>query len=108
MARDLSIVLADKEDIISYECNFSSKIINILVGIGNIDSEGNFIVQPSQTYKHYSITGDEYDNLMAANESKPANVFRKEDLWSPIDIKNAELEQKLAEAASVKDLKVKG
>ena len=107
MARDLSIVLADKEDIISYECNFASKIINVLVGVGNIDSEGNFIVQPSQTYKHYSITGNEYDTLMAANEAKPANVFRKEDLWNPIDIKNAELSEKLVEIAIVKDPKVK-
>lgn len=95
MARDLSTILADKEDIISYECNFVSKIINILIGIGNIDKNGVFIPQPNQTYRTYSIIGAEFDTLMEETSTKPAGVFRKEDLWEPVDRKNAELQDVL-------------
>jgi hypothetical protein len=95
MPRDLSLILSDKEDIISYECNFPSKIIKILVGVGNTDKDGNFVVQPEQTYRYYSIVDEEFDNLIAANGSKPAGVFRKEDLWGPIDAKNIETRGKL-------------
>lgn len=90
MARDLAKVVADKEDIISYECNFASKVINILVGIGSTDLNGNFIVAPSQTYRSYTIIGSDFDDLMASTSTKPANVFRKDDLWEPIDKINAE------------------
>lgn len=90
MARNLSKVAVDKEDIISYECNFASKVVNILVGVGSIDLDGNFIVAPNQTYRSYSITGSDFDNLMSSTSTKPANVFRKDDLWEPIDKTNRE------------------
>lgn len=89
MARDLAVVVADKEDIISYEHNLVTKSVTVLIGVGSLDKEGNFIVQPNQTYKSYTINETAYDDLLAAKGSKPQEVFRKEDLWEPIDAKNS-------------------
>lgn len=87
MARQLEIVLADNEDIVAYECNLISKMVRVQVGIGSLDKEGNFVPQPEQTFQVYTILGDDFDALMAAKGQKPANTFRKEDLWVPVDEK---------------------
>ncbi len=85
MARQLEIVLADSEDIVYYECNLMTGIVKVLVGIGTTDKDGKFIAQNEQTLQSYTITSDKFDALMAAKENKPAGVFRKEDLWVPVD-----------------------
>ena len=96
MARELITQLVNSEDIVSYECNFISKFIRILVGVGITDSLGNFIVQPEQTYNSYLITGQEYENIIAHNEAK-LDVIKKDDLWAAIDQKRLEeIEQKRA------------
>lgn len=91
MARQLEIILADNEDIVAYECNLISKRVKVFVAIGSLDKEGNFIAQADQTFQIYDISGDDFDDLMAAQGQKPAGTFRKEDLWNPIDTKRQRL-----------------
>lgn len=89
MARLLSVPVADNEDIISYECNFPSKIVRVLVGVGTIEN-GRFVPVPEQIYRSYIISDSDFDTLLAANIDKPANVFRPIDLWPFIDAKVSE------------------
>lgn len=102
MARLLTVPLANNEDIVSYECNFASKIVRVLVGIGSLDENNNFIPLPDQTYRTYMITGSDFDALLAAGSSKPAGVFRPDDLWPFIDIKVAAEVSKAPKAEKVK------
>lgn len=95
MARNLTITTSDKEEIISYEYHLVNKTVNVLVGVGTVDADGNFIAQPSQTYKSYYIEGTHFDDLLAAKVGKPANTFRKDDLWEPIDLINLKETAKL-------------
>lgn len=107
MARQLKIVLADNEDIVAYECNLISRRVRVFVGIGSLDKEGNFTIQADQTFQIYDISGDDFDELMAAQGQKPAGTFRKEDLWAPVDIKRQRiLDEKIdTEAASIEEAK---
>lgn len=95
MARDLTVTVSDKEEIIAYEYHLVNKTVNVLVGVGTIDKDGNFVVQPSQTYKSYCISDTNFDSLLAAKVGKPANTFRKDDLWEPIDTLNSVEKSKL-------------
>lgn len=90
MARDLTITISDKEEIISYEYHLVNKTVNVLVGVGSTDKDGNFVAQPNQTYKSYCIKDTDFDILLATKAGKPANTFRKDDLWEPIDILNSQ------------------
>lgn len=94
------------EDIISFEHNIEKSFVRVLVGKGTV-IDGTFTPLPSQTYEHILICNFvkqvklptekilieeilDYTELMSANPSwaptKPANVFRKDDLWHIIDI----------------------
>lgn len=73
------------EDIISYECNFPGKFVKILVGNGTLDSNGEFTPDPDQNYEYTIIDYQDFEDLMSASESKPKNVFRKDDLWIYVD-----------------------
>lgn len=73
------------EDIISYECNFPGKFVKILVGTGTLDSNGEFTPDPDQNYEYIIIDYQDFEDLMSASESKPKNVFRKDDLWVYVD-----------------------
>lgn len=83
--RQRQVNAASLEDIISYECNYPGKFIRVLIGIGNDDGLGNFVVLPEQNYEVITLYEKEFDELMAPVGNKPANVFRKEDLWTFID-----------------------
>ncbi len=83
--RQKIINIAPVEDIISYECNYPGKFIKILVGVGNDDGKGNFMPTPDQSYEVITLYDEDFDALMAATETKPKNVFRKEDLWPFVD-----------------------
>lgn len=107
MARELPIQVASNEDIISLECNYINKIARILVGVGTLDKENNFIPQPDQVYQVYNFVGDKFDELMNSSINNPNAIISKEDLWPSIDEKRVELEQiKIAEeAVFIKDTK---
>lgn len=79
------VVITNYEDIISYECNFQSRFVKVLVGSGTLSAEGIFTPYENQNYQYYIIDGQEYENLMSATDSKPSGVFRKDDLWPFID-----------------------
>lgn len=85
--RELTQPAVTSEDIISYEHIESAGMARCLVGVGNVVG-GSFIPHHPQTFIMYEMTGDNYNQLVAANEStgKPQGVFRKEDLWPLIDI----------------------
>lgn len=88
-----AIVITQYEDIISYECNYQSKFVKVLIGIGSANSVGDFVPFDNQNYQYNIIDNENFDALMAANGSKPMGVFRKEDLWPFVDI----YRQKIAE-----------
>lgn len=79
------IVITNYEDIISYECNFQSKFVKVLIGVGTLSADGLFIPYENQNYQYHIINDQEYDDLMAAKDTKPLGVFRKDDLWPFID-----------------------
>lgn len=87
------------EDIISYECNYPGKFVKVLIGSGTLNAEGIFVPYENQNYEYIMIDFDNYDILMAAKGTKPANVFRKEDLWPFVDSHRAKLEQKPIKSA---------
>jgi ABC-type Fe3+-citrate transport system substrate-binding protein len=85
MARERTVILDADEDIISYEHHIYGRFIRILVGFGVRDTDGKFTPSENQNYEQIIITGPEYDDFMSAKGDKPANQFRKEDLWQPVD-----------------------
>lgn len=85
--RELTQPAVTSEDIISYEHIESAQMARCLVGIGNV-IDGTFTPHHPQTFIMYEFTGDLYAQLVAEDTetSKPAGVFRKNDLWPLIDI----------------------
>ncbi len=73
------------EDIVSYECNYPGKFVKVLVGTGTLNESGEFTPDSNQNYEPIIIDFLDYEELMAETENKPANVFRKEDLWTYVD-----------------------
>lgn len=73
------------EDIISYECNYPGKFVKILVGTGTFSSDGEFVPNSNQNYEPIIVDYDNFQELMSATDTKPQNVFRKEDLWVYVD-----------------------
>lgn len=93
------------EDLISFEHHQVNDFVKVLVGRGQTIN-GKFEPFPSQAYESITIidspgltnstTGEvvkqehmDYQELMSANPNwaptKPAGVFRKEDLWHFVD-----------------------
>lgn len=110
MPRERTVILDSDEDIISFEHHIYDRFIRILVGFGVRDSAGNFTPSPNQNYEQIVIAGKEYEDFMKASGDRPANQFRKEDLWQPVDYMRAEvLAQRTAveEAATVEEAPVK-
>lgn len=110
MPRIRTLVVDSDEDIISYEHHIKDKFIRILIGFGVSDASGNFTPTENQNYEQVIIAGKEYDDFMKASGDRPANQFRKEDLWQPVDYMRAEvLAQRAAveEAAPVEEAPVK-
>ncbi len=94
------------EDIISFEHNQVNSFVKVLVGKGQTVN-GKFEPFPSQSYEAITIinvpgltnsmTGEvvkqehmDYDELLSEHPAwaptKPAGVFRKEDLWHFVDL----------------------
>lgn len=115
MARERTVILDKDEDIISFEHHIYDRFIRILVGFGVRDADGNFTPSPNQNYEQIVIAGVEYDEFMKGSVERPANQFRKEDLWQPVDYmrdqviaqRTAQVEQAPAEEIPVKSAKRK-
>jgi len=86
MPRIRTLVVDSDEDIISYEHHIKDKFIRILIGFGVSDTAGNFTPTENQNYEQVVIAGVEYAEFMAGDKSRPANQFRKDDLWSQVDV----------------------
>lgn len=101
MARDLTVVIPDKEDIVSYMYHINNGV-TVHIGVGSLDDKGIFVPQPEQCYKVYEIKGDDLNLLLAPTATKPEGVFRLEDLWPIVDkITIDEEQKKLAEKAAI-------
>lgn len=85
-SRKRSIVIEDNEGIVSYEHIIPSKFIRVMVGYGNVDTNGNIVPHDNQNFEIYEIKGEEYALLVSAKGLKPQGVFREEDLWEFVDI----------------------
>ena len=96
MARERTVILDADEDIISYEHHIYGRYIRILVGFGVRDADGKFTPSENQNYEQIVIAGDEYDEFMSAKADKPANQFRKDDLWQPVDLMREDVISKRA------------
>ena len=76
------------QEIQSLEESPQNKLIRVVVG--NLDSNGNFLIP--QFTKMYEIRGEMYDELNSANPSwnpsKPAGTYFNDDLWHFIDLLN--------------------
>lgn len=91
------------EDIVSIENNYNG-FVRVIVGNGTIVND-KFELLPNQNLSVFMITDDPgiidgeniikpaklyYTDLMSANPTwapnKPANTFRKEDLWHFVDL----------------------
>lgn len=106
MARERMVILDKDEDIISYEHHIYSRFIRILVGFGVRDAGGKFTPSENQNYEQIIITGAEYDDFMKASGSKPADQFRKEDLWQPVDFMREEVISQRAEIVAENPVKL--
>lgn len=84
--RKREIILDQDEDIVAYEHNLSGGFVRALVGFGTKMPDGSFMPSDGQNYENIIIQGQDYVDLMAETETKPANVFRREDLWVYVDI----------------------
>lgn len=89
MARKREVIVDQDEDIVSYEHNLVGKFVRVLLGFGLAMPDGSFAAAEGQNYENYIIQGAAYESLMAATDSKPLGVFRKEDLWTYVDIGRA-------------------
>lgn len=86
MSRTKTFFIGNNEDIAEYYHNVVTGNVKVSVGTGIIqDNEFKFL-QP-QTYETYEISGEPYEQLIAADEKtgKPYGTFRKDDLWDYID-----------------------
>lgn len=86
MSRVKTFFIGNNEDIAEYYHNVVTGNVKVAIGIGVIqDNEFKFL-QP-QTYETYEISGETYEELIAADEKtgKPYGTFRKDDLWDYID-----------------------
>lgn len=86
MPRIKTFFIGNNEDIAEYYHNVVTGNVKVSVGTGIIqDNEFKFL-QP-QTYETYEISGETYEQLIAADEKtgKPYGTFRKDDLWDYID-----------------------
>ena len=86
MPRERTVILDTDEDIVSYEHHLPGKFVRVLVGFGKAMPDGSFVPSENQNYENYIIQTPAYEDLMAATDTKPAGVFRKDDLWKYIDI----------------------
>lgn len=84
--RKREIILDEDEDIVAYEHNLTGNFVRALVGYGTKMPDGSFIPSDGQNFENVIIQGPDYLQLMAATETKPANVFRRDDLWAYVDI----------------------
>lgn len=84
MSRTKTFFIGNNEDIAEYYHNVVTGNVKVSVGIIQ-DNEFKFL-QP-QTYETYEISGETYEQLIAADEKtgKPYGTFRKDDLWDYID-----------------------
>lgn len=107
MARNRQVIVDQDEDIVFYEHHLVARFVRVMVGFGTTLPDGSFVASEDQNYENYVLQGVAYDALMAATDTKPAGVFRKEDLWQFIDIgrqkileeRQAIAEQQLAQIA---------
>lgn len=106
MARKREVILDQDEDIAAYEHHLQGKFIRVFVGFG-VNTPDGFQFSEGQNYEQITIQTEAYDNLLAATDTKPAGVFRKEDLWPIVDIarQNVLTEREKAAKASNKSLK---
>lgn len=94
------------EDIVSYECNYPGKFVKVLVGTGTLNESGEFIPDANQNYEPIIIDFLNYEELMAGTESKPANVFRKEDLWLYVDKDRFKKEEEYSKAITLENIPI--
>lgn len=75
-----------KEDIVEYTYH-SGGLVRVVIGHGEPDENGNFVPTPNQHYEVRDIVGSNFTDLMSNQviPGKPANVFRKDDLWIFVD-----------------------
>ena len=81
--RDRKVIPATKEEIVEYSWSLGG-LIRVLVAYGEL-VDGNFVPSPGQTYESYELSGVDFTNVMNPRGDKPANTFKKEDLWEDID-----------------------
>lgn len=86
MPRERTVIVDQDEDIVCYEHNLAGNFVRVLVGFGTAMPDGSFVPSENQNYENFIIQSPAYEDLMAATETKPAGVFRKNDLWKYIDI----------------------
>lgn len=86
MPRERTVIVDQDEDIVCYEHNLAGNFVRVLVGFGVAMPDGSFAPSENQNYENYIIQTPAYEDLMAATDTKPAGVFRKDDLWKYIDI----------------------
>ncbi|MBA3756294.1 MAG: hypothetical protein H0X02_08755 [Nitrosomonas sp.] len=84
--RKREVILDEDEDIVAYEHNLAGGFVRALVGYGTKMPDGSFIPSDGQNFENIIIQGPDYVDLMAETETKPANVFRRDDLWVYVDI----------------------
>lgn len=86
MGRKREVILDSDEDIVSYEHHISGKFVRLLIGYGLSNEDGSFTPSEGQNFESVVIQGLDYETLLAETDTKPAGVFRKEDLWDYVDI----------------------
>lgn len=89
MSRKRAVIVDQDEDIISYEHNLNSGFVRVMVGIGTTQPDGSFVAASNQTYETIMIQDADYIDLMTSKGDKPANNFRRTDLWQYVDSKRA-------------------
>jgi|GEM_PF-1814763 len=104
MSRRREVILDQDEDIVAYEHHLPGRMVRVMVGFGTIMPDGEFKAAEEQNYENFIIQGVGYDNLMAPTETKPAGVFRKEDLWQFVDQGRANV---VAEREKIKQERLK-
>lgn len=86
MPRKREIIIDQDEDIVYYEHHLVGMFVRAAVGFGTSMPDGTFSAAENQNYEQVIIQDQAYAELMQATDTKPAGVFRKEDLWPFIDI----------------------
>ncbi len=89
------------EDIVSYECNYPGRFVKVLVGSGTLNASGEFSPDDNQNYEPITVDFSDYDELMSIKDTKPANVFRKEDLWPYVDKHRAKKEAEYLKSLAI-------